>query len=217
MYIRAVPFGDRFVSRIRISARTRIGGCEWRSVSWPCTGRLFVCDGIGYGRRGVYTGVENFSLLEFENGCIGSNNELSTDNAGKATFPFRFSSLVVSLCFRITFLKRPPGLHLMDFSFLVSRHERERERETFPRLIKISFYIFRDSFPSRSLSPLNRAFPFEESKSRTPLFTMSKHIFPRCFASGSHVGWKMAESLFRTLSKCFERYVFLRDNNIWRL
>lgn len=47
----AVPFGDRFISRIRISARIRIGEREWRSVSWPCTGRLFVCDRIGYGRR----------------------------------------------------------------------------------------------------------------------------------------------------------------------
>lgn len=40
-------------------------------------------------------GVGNFSLLEFENGCIGSNNELSTDNA-ESDFSISLSPRVVS-------------------------------------------------------------------------------------------------------------------------
>lgn len=163
---------------------------------------------------------KTFSLLEFENGCIGSNNELSTDNAGKATFPFRFSSLVVSLCSRITFLKRPPGLHLMDFSFLVSRHERERERETFPRLIKISFYIFRDSFPSRSLALFLPLIVLFLLKKVNPVLHCLRcrsiffHAVSRVEATWDEK-WRKVY-LERSQNVLNVMFFFLRDNNIWR-
>ena len=75
-------------------------------VSWSAC--LFVRDRIGrHTRASVCEG--NFPLLEFENRCIGSNNELSTDNA-ESDFSISLFPRVVSFCFRITFLKRPSGI-----------------------------------------------------------------------------------------------------------
>lgn len=50
----------------------------------------------------------NFPLLEFESGCIESNNELSTDNA-KGDFSISLSRELF-LPPRIIFLKRPTGI-----------------------------------------------------------------------------------------------------------
>lgn len=72
--------------RVRIVVRVKVVSWSYRPAC------LFVCDRIGTDR--VY-GVGNFSLLEFENGCIGSNNELSTDNA-ESDFSISLSPRVVS-------------------------------------------------------------------------------------------------------------------------
>lgn len=86
----------------------RITGASAQVATRPVC--LRVCLLIQPTYRHTVHGAENFPLLEFESGCIESNNELSTDNA-KGDFSI---SLSRASCFspplppfRIIFLKRP--------------------------------------------------------------------------------------------------------------